>query len=109
MVDRASWTGDVCGVALGKSERTICIEVWTALHAVATAESFEWIVEVDVGIVGSTRSAVAADSLAVADGFVDVVGIAVGVCVDGAIDHAYDVQQEQQAAEYISTLSVVLI
>jgi hypothetical protein len=109
MVDRASWTSDVGGVALGKSEGAICIEVRTALHAVATAESFEWVVEVDVGIVGSTRSAVAADSLIVANGFVDVVRVAVGVCVDGAIDHACDVQQEQQAAEYISTLSVVLI
>jgi hypothetical protein len=109
MIDSTSWTCDVGGIACGKSEGAICIEIRTALHAVAAAESFEWIVEVDVRIVGSTRCTVAADSLIVADGFVDVVGVAVGVCVDGAIDHACDVQQEQQAAEYISTLSVVLI
>lgn len=109
MIDTASWTCDVNRIALRDSESTIYIEVRAALHAVAATDSFEWIIKVNVGIFGSTRSDVAADSLIIADGFVDVVRVTINVCMNGAVNHTCDIQQEQQAAQEISIPSMVLI
>ena len=95
------------GVALGDDEGVIGIEVRTLLHAVAALHSLEGVVEVDVGIVGGL--VLSADGAVDADRSVDLVGVAVDVGMYGAVDHGADVDKEQQAAEHVSALSVILV
>lgn len=94
-------------VALGEHQRVVAVEVGALLHAVAAVESLQRVVEVDVGVVGG--QSVAADRAADTDRLVDLVGVAVEVRVDGAVDHGRDVGQEQQAAEHVAALAVVLV
>lgn len=68
----------------------------------------EGVVEVEVRVVFGGSSRLAAD-VGHGHSAVDLVGVAVEVGVDGAVDHAADVEEEQQAAEHVPALAVVLV
>lgn len=105
-VASTAWSDSVV-VALGQHQRVVRVEVRALLHAVATAESLQRVVEVDVGVVGG--GVLSADGVVDAHRLVDLVGVAVEVGVDSAVDHGCDVGQEQQTAEHVAALSVVLV
>lgn len=108
MVGRAAWS---CAVSIARwsCECASRVESRTITQTITTGQSLNRVVKVNVRELLSHSAHFSADDFVACHWTIDSVGVAVVVGVDGAIDHAYDVEEEQETAEYVAALSVVFV
>ena len=102
--------GSSAGWIVGDGLReSVSIIIRALFYAVARVQGKDRVIEVKIGVVLCGPIHLSADGLIAGDSSEDFVGVAHRVGVDGAVHHSADAQQEQNTAEHISALSVVLI
>ncbi len=103
-----TWISTCLRVALSQNKGSSVV-VWALFQTVAIVERVDRVIKIEIGIVFGWSPWFSAGGVVSSHSSEYLVGVAVGVGMDGAVHHSANAEEEQNTTEYVSALSVVLV